>query len=201
MTGLEKIIQKIEDDCELECAGIIKKADDEAKLILEKAQVASEEVRQNIIKAADSQCIINIELANSKADLERKKNILSAKINIVNKVIENAMNKLKSLPDSEYFHAIELLIKRYAKKGCGTLRLSKRDLDRLPDNFEVHINQILKESGAYVQISREAINIDNGFILVYEDIEQNCTFDALLASTIDDIKDELNEVLFTRDSL
>lgn len=201
MTGLEKIIQKIEADSKIECNNVISEANDEAREILEKAKIVSEQNKQEIIKAALSKSQTELELASSRAELERKKSILAVKINIVNKVIEDALSRLKNLPDEDYFITVKKLIHVYAQKGCGILHFSAGDLKRLPENFESDVNEMFKDNGISVKISSEPVNIDSGFILVYDDIEQNCSFDALLNSSIDEIKDELYSKIFSGDSV
>jgi V/A-type H+-transporting ATPase subunit E len=73
-------------------------------------------------------------------------------------------------------------------------------LKRLPKNFESELNNLLL-AGCTVTISTKPENIDGGFVLVYDDIEQNCSFSSLLAAQIDAIKDELYAKMFKRDNL
>jgi len=66
--------------------------------------------------------------------------------------------------------------------------LSQKDLDRLPAGFANRLGDIT--------IAPQPVNISDGFILVYGDVEQNCTFDALVSARLDDIKDALNAYIF-----
>ncbi len=197
MSGLEKIIQKIEQDCKAECDDIIVKAESEAKEILDKAAREAELISSEIRDAALKENEKELAFVNSKAELDRKKGILAVKIDIVNSVIKTALSKLKELPDEEYFAKITSLVLKYAQKGVGTLCFSKRDLGRLPAGYELCLNGKLGD-GFSLKIASEPVDIDGGFVLVYGDVEQNCSFDALLASSTDEIKDELYGLLFKR---
>lgn len=201
MTGIEKIIAKIEDDCKVICDDIIGKANAEAQKILDNAEIEGAKAKEEAIQAAKSRCQTDIELANSKAEHERKKAILATKISIINEVIDESMKKLKSLPDADYFNAITLLINRFAQKGHGVLRFSKNDINRMPKDFEATINDMLRSSERSVEISETPIDIDGGFIIIYNEIELNCTFDSLLNASLEEIKDELYEEIFMRENI
>ena len=75
--------------------------------------------------------------------------------------------------------------------------LSAQDLQRLPQDFEDRINAEIYETGA-VQVSRTPKEIDNGFVLVYGDIEINCTLRAVFDERMDALKDLLHPLLFPR---
>ena len=85
----------------------------------------------------------------------------------------------------DYFAALEKLAVRNACKGEGELRLSKADLDRVPSGFIERINAELKDGS--VKLAAQGADIENGFILVYGDIEINCTFRALINEQKDTI--------------
>lgn len=201
MTGLGKIIAKIEDNGRTVCKDIISKADAQAQMILDNARSTAENSRLDAIDAANKKSKIDIELASSKAEHESKKTLLATKISIINDVIDEAMKKLKSLPDIEYFNTIKILVSQYACNGLGTLRFSQSDISRLPQSFEASLNEALKGSDRAIVISSEPVCIDGGFVIVYDDIEQNCSFDSLMNASLDEIKDALYEEIFMRDSI
>lgn len=201
MTGIEKIIMKIEEDCNVICENIISKAQAEAQAILNNAQLEAEKAKDDAIAAAKNKCETDIELARSKAEHEAKKTLLASKISIISDVIDEAMIKLKGLPDDEYFETIKILVGHYARSGLGTLHFSQRDINRLPQGFETLLNEAFRGSDRAVVISSEPVNVDGGFVIVYNDIEQNCSFDSLLLASLDRIKDALYEEIFMRVSV
>lgn len=195
MNGLDNIIAKINSDCEAECEDILSKAKAEARAIIEKAEAEAALERKDILNNALRENERENELLNSRVELESKKNLLALKIELVNGIIEEALSKIKALPDGEYFKVIKSLVAKYAQKGTGTLQFSKKDLDRLPSGFEAELNKGLGADSS-VTISSQPARIDGGFLLVYDNIDQNCSFEALLSSSVDEIKDKLFEMLF-----
>ena len=195
MSGLEKIIDKINADCKIECDSIISNAENKAKkLIDEKVLVANEEAEKIIAKAKE-QCALTDEKARNGAELLEKKIKLQVKNEIITEIIENAKTALKGLSDKEYFAIIEELIIANAGKGEGVLKFSSKDLERLPKDFEKTINAKLTD-GKTVKVSDMPLDIQGGVVLSYEDIEENCSFDALIETNIDTIRDKLNTEIF-----
>lgn len=201
MAGVEKIIEKIEEDCRINCEEVLRKANGEAQAILDQNQVECDVAGLAMLEAARAKCRADFDIAVSRAENEKKKAVLAAKIGKINGMIAEAIQRLTDLPAPEYFAMIQTLVSRYAVKGEGILHFSTKDSARIPAGFEEKLNEMLKDSGASVKISPEPATIGGGFILSYRDIEQNCTFEALLQASLDEIKDRLNDELFLRDRL
>ncbi len=195
MTGLNKIIEKIAQDSAAKCDGIIFNAQNEATKIKEAALELANEEKEAVIADANKEAKVIVDTAESGSELENKKMILATKVDIINKTIEEAERKLANMPDDEYFAAVYALVKKYSQAAEGEMLLSSNDLGRLPKDFESKVNEGLAD-GAKVTVSKTPSNISQGFILVYGDIEINCTFDALIDDARDDIKDELYSIIF-----
>lgn len=195
MAGLNKIIERIAQDSAAKCDGIIFDAQNEATKIKEAAEIQANNDKEATIAAANKDAKALIEMAESGAELEGKKLILATRVEIIEKAIEAASSKLSDMPDDEYFAAIYALVKKFAQAADGSMLLSKKDLGRLPSDFDKKVNAALPK-GAKLTLAKEPANISDGFILVYGDIEINCTFDALIAEQRDEIKDELYSIIF-----
>lgn len=195
MTGLNKIIEKIAQDSAAKCDGIIFNAQNEATKIKEAALELANEEKEAVITEANKEAKVIVDTAESGSELENKKMILATKVDIINKTIDEAEKKLAKMPEDEYFAALYALVKKYSQAAEGEMLLSSNDLGRLPKDFESKINEGLAD-GAKITVRKTATNISQGFILVYGDIEINCTFDALIDDARDDIKDELYSIIF-----
>ena len=114
---------------------------------------------------------------------------LSAKVEAVDAAIEAAYDAMCHMGA-----ALEKLAVRNACKGEGEMRLSKADLDRVPSGFVERINAGLKDGS--VKLAAQGADIENGFILVYGDIEINCTFRALINEQKDTIREKVCGVIF-----
>ncbi len=195
MAGLNKIIERIAQDSAAKCDSIIFDAQNEATKIKEAATAAANNDKEALIEAANKEAKAIVDMAESGAELDGKKLLLATRVEIIDKAIEAASEKLGNMPEEEYFAAIYALVKKYAQDAEGEMILSQKDLGRLPKDFNKKINADLAK-GAKLKVAKEPANISDGFILVYGDIEINCTFDALIAEQRDEIKDELNSIIF-----
>lgn len=109
-------------------------------------------------------------------------------------MLGRAVDVLKALPKREYFEMLKELAVKNAISGDGVMRFSKDDTAKLPQNFISNVNSALSGKGS-VSLG-ELCDIDSGFMLVYGDIDVNCTFSSLVSEKRDELFDELNKLLF-----
>lgn len=194
MSGLDRIIEKINADSLASCREITDQAQKRAQDIVSDADERAEQVYAEIIADAEkkAQSIMTMSEANVSGIARRAE--LSAKVEAVDAAIEAAYDAMCDMGADEYFAALEKLVVRNAGKGEGELRLSKRDLDRVPSGFADRINAALTDGS--VKLSGQSADIDNGFILVYGDIEINCTFRALINEQKDIVREKVCGVIF-----
>lgn len=197
MTGLEKIRKAIEDDADYAVAGILAQAEKEAAEIMEASKKEAEKKCSEIALKAENDVKAAYSRAESGASLLEKKILLDAKQQLINDVIMKARSYLSNLSDEEYLDVLLRLIKKNAHNKHGTIRLSKEDKNHLPENLDILIKGALSDKeGAALMISDEGANINGGFILIYGDIEENCTFDALFNAARDELQDKVYQLLF-----
>lgn len=194
MSGLDRIIEKINADSLASCREIADQAQKRAQDIVSDADERAEQVYAEIIADAEkkAQSIMTMSEANVSGIARRAE--LSAKVEAMDAAIEAAYDAMCDMGADEYFAALEKLAVRNAGKGEGELRLSKRDLDRVPSGFADRINAALTDGS--VKLSGQSADIDNGFILVYGDIEINCTFRALINEQKDIVREKVCGVIF-----
>lgn len=194
MAGLDKIIERIQKNSEINCDSILKDAQKQADEIRAASQKQSDSDVEKISAETDRKSKEIVDSAVSGSELEEKKEILSAKVEIINNVIDKVSQTLKDLPDDKYFDAVYKLAAKYARPEEGVMYLSSKDLKRLPAGFEKTLNSKLKQGS--ITVSKDPKDLDGGFILSYGGIEINCSFEALIKESEDDIKDELSRILF-----
>jgi V/A-type H+-transporting ATPase subunit E len=197
MTGLEKILKAIEDEAQAGADAVITEANKEAEVILTAARLEAEKKSSQIAEksAADVKSVIS--RAESAAALQEKKILLNTKQQIISNIITKARNSLAVLPDSEYMDIILKMVKKYAHNKAGKILFSAADKNRLPKDFNAGLAAALSgKAGAVLTIADETADIDGGFLLVYGDIEENCSFDALFSAAKDTLQDKVNSLLF-----
>ena len=195
MAGLDAMLQKIADNSKRQCDIIISNAKREADAMLSEARKKGEKAAAAIIEKAHAQADATLQRANSAARAYKSRALLATKVAIISEVQSLAIEHLKSLPDTEYADVIKKLAIRFASPGDGELCLSTADASRLPEGFEADLNAILKQKGASLRLKIRN-QASGGFILVYGDIEHNCTFEALLEDKREQLKDSINRELF-----
>ena len=189
MTGLEKIVKRIEEDAVATATIIINEAEEKALEISASAQIESEQKKKEIEDRSRIEVSACWNRGESAANLVNKKLILKAKQEIIENVITRAKEMLIELPEKEYFEVIEKMLKKYTLEKSGQIMFSSHDKARLPQNF-------IDSLSPNLTISEKVVNIDGGFILVYGDVEENCSFDALFFATRESLQDQVCEVLF-----
>ena len=195
MAGLDAILEKIEKDSKKQCDAILEDARRRAQAICEQAKAEGKESADTILESAKRRAELVVRRAQSAADTNLKRALLAQKVDIIEEVLKAAVTRINSLPDTEYADALKKLAIRNALAGDGELHLSKADLARLPAGFESDLNSALAKKGASLQL-REDDRVLGGFILVYGDVEQNCTFEALIEAKREQLKDSINRELF-----
>lgn len=195
MAGLEVILQTIADDSQKQCAAILARARQEAEELRTAAEQQADAQSADVLAQAQKQAEGMLQKADSAAKTIQSRALLAEKVAIIDEVLAEAVAALKSLPDDRYAATMQTLAVRYARPGEGVLRVSPEDAARLPVNFESSLNARLAGQGAalHVQTVPQAVG---GFVLVYGDMEQNCTVDALLSAMRDELKDSVNRALF-----
>lgn len=194
MTGLEKILSTIEQDSNDRCREITEQAQKQAQEIIDAASAKAQEDIANARASVDKRVAEHDGAIEVSVSMTKNRIILAGKLDIISSTLERALEVIKALPKKEYFEILKGLILKNVRKGEGVLRLSKEDTEKLPSNFIDSINNALKR-GYKISLG-ESADIDSGFILVYGDIDINCSFDAVASAKREELRDTLNEMLF-----
>ena len=195
MTGLERIKEKILIQSQENCDKIIQDANMQAKSIIRQARDDANSKAFEIINKADKNAVRKNAVSKSTAESITRNRYLEIRNAILNDVISAAYLEIEKFSDEKYFDMIKRLCVKNILTGECTMHLNGYDLGRLPENFEYSINEEIYEKGA-VMICSEAVDIENGFILRYGDVEVNCTFRSVFDESMDSLKDMLSAFMF-----
>lgn len=196
MTGLEKILERIQAGAELQAADIMDAARKEADLILKQADAATETQSAELVDKTRQQAELIGRIADSGSELEGRKLLLSLRQEIIGGVIDEALKRLRTLPAEQYFAVCERLACRFADKGEGQIVFSAADRQRLPEGFLDALNAKLAQKGAKLTLADDTVDSDGGFVLRYGGIEENCSFAAIAEQDRDSLSDQLGRILF-----
>ncbi len=193
MSGLEKIISQIEYESNDRCRTIIEEANKKADEIIKDAEESAQKILSDNDEKTAKKLDSMAQIALSSSEFAKSKILLKSKLETIDETLKKSLDEIKNLPDGEYFEIIKALIISNSRNQKGSLCLSEKDKKRLPKGFVESVNKELKDSEI---VLGDSVDIDGGFILVYEDIDINCSFDAIASSKLDELRDALNSVLF-----
>ncbi len=196
MTGLDKIINKINADTQAECDSIIKAVEEQCKAIIEQGEAQGQQLAKDMISAADKDAEKTLEIGDSAAEQFIKQSLLKARVEAINETLGKALGQLKALPDGEYFDAVIKIAADNSMPGKCLAKLGKNDLDRLPTDFAEKLSKALAEKGAECSLSSEPAETESGVLLDYGDIVVNCSFEAIIEEDADEYKALINGILF-----
>lgn len=194
MTGLETIISQIAQDAKAEADELLAQANASASELTENAKLEAEKQTAAVLRKGDVQAKEIRERAESAAQLEKRNRLLRFKQQLIGEMIDSTRDALEKAPDEVYFSTLLKLAARFSQKGRGELRLNARDLSRLPADFEKSLKQAVPESE--ITVSRTPCDIESGFLLIYGEIDVNCTFRAIFDAAADQLRDAAGAVLF-----
>ena len=189
MSGLDKIIARLNEECDVQCAEILSAAAEKAASITARAQADGNETIKTYEAEAERKAAQTVARAKSAASLDDRRAALQVRASLVDETLEQAKRVLLDGGDEAYFAAMKTLAVRYAREEAGELVFGAADLARLPADFTEGLP-------ANTVLSAEPAPIENGFLLKYGGVEINCTPDALFSAARDDLKLKAAQLLF-----
>ena len=191
MSGLEKILEHIKSEATDTADEMLRKAKAEAEKIVDAEKKDAAFRADQIKRQSEVDVTATRNRIQSAGDLKEKRMILEAKQKEIDNVFTATMEYLSNLDDATYFGIIERMIPRYADGIEGTIRFNAKDLARVPESTK----KVAKDN--LLTLSDEPADIESGFILVYRNIEENCSFDALISASREDLQDKIGQILFS----
>lgn len=197
MTGLDKIIDRIISEASETAAGRRAEAEKQAESIINQARSDAENIQTSAKNKAQSETADLRARAASSADMYRKTKILEAKQNIIADVLDKAYETVVNMETGDYFDMLLGLLDAHVLPRDGKMYLSGADYARMPSDFAQRAGAIAESKGGSIEISVDDGNIENGFILVYGGIEENCTIGAVFEAKRDRLSDKAQKILFS----
>ena len=159
MSSGDKILNRISLDCDERISQIGAETDEKCAQIMAQAKLDADKISAEIADRAQSKVKQMQAASKSRCDLETRNAFLKRRREEIDKTYSEILNKMKNLPDEDYFE----LIYTFAKKlngMSGVVLLNKKDMNRLPKNFLAR----LEECGVKAELSKTPCDIESGFI-------------------------------------
>ena len=196
MTGLEKMKSQILDEAKALADSKVAEANRRAEEILEEAKADAEKSVASISQRSDKDVANYRERILSSIDLQKRTKLLAAKQEVIADVLDQSYDRLKTMDTGEYFAMLLKLAEKYVLPQEGFMYFSQADLSRMPDGFKSDVKKLAEAKGGMLDISGEGRNIENGFVLAYGGIEENCTLRAIFDAKRDEFADKIHHILF-----
>lgn len=197
MTGLDAILEAIEQDGQRAAQEILSQAREQAEEIGRQGQRDAIRRRGEILEDAPRQARHEAERVRTAAQREQRRILLEARQELIRESIRQAEESLAQLEGADYFAVLLRLAAAHALPQAGEMVLSPRDRERLPADFPGKLREALPEGASLTISARTEPGIQGGFLLVYGGIEENCTFRALFDAKEEELQDLANRVLFS----
>lgn len=196
MGGLDKIIGHISHDAENEVKSVLDAAKAQAESIVNDAKEKTAEECDRINKKAATEVQSILDRGRSSAELKTKQILLTGRQELISETINMVRDRLNSLSDEEYAEFITGLFAKHVPNKDAVLELNAADMKRIPKEVLDGFVKKAEEAGAKLTVSGEEAGIKNGFVLDFGEIEENCTFDALIDQNIEELQDKVKSLLF-----
>lgn len=113
----------------------------------------------------------------SAAQMEGRKTILAAKQTVMEQVYDKALEKLLSLPRTQYIEVLAALLAQASPEGRGEAIFSAADRETAG---QAAVDAANAKTGGHLMISAETAPIRGGFLLRQGSVEVNCAFETLV---------------------
>ena len=194
MNGIEKLTQQITADAQVEIDAILAEAQEKAAAITaDYAQRADKAAAERLSKGTEAAAQREERLV-AMADMERRKELLAAKQEMVGRAFDRALEQLCSLPDEEYVALLTRLAVSASTSGKEQLIFSPKDRSRVGEQVVTAANAAL--SGGALTLSEQTRPMTGGLILSDGSVEVNCTFETLIRLQRGAIAGDVANVLF-----
>lgn len=178
MNGIEKIIQRIDADAQLEIDRVLDEAKAAAKGITAQYQERAAAEKAELAAKNEKAAAEREERLVSAAQMEARKAALAARQEMVDAAYMRALEKLCTMPDEQYTAVLsELLVRASAGGDGGEAVFSPKDRERVGKAAVEKANAV---SGKQLRLSDETAPIKGGFVLKSKKVEVNCTFETLV---------------------
>lgn len=198
MNNIEKIIGRIADDAQAQIDKINAEYAENSAKLREEYEFKTKQACSEIMEKAEQNAAVIAERRESASQMDAGKLVLSAKQKILSDVFHKASEKLCNLPEDEYVSLLAKLAADHAESGEEKIVLSAKDKEQLGQAVCDHANKLLEQKGkkGALKLSEETRAIEGGLILVSGKIEFNCEIEKLVASYKSELSMEVAKILF-----
>lgn len=183
MTNLKHLIKKIVQDAEDEAKSYLKDAEAQRKAILEEKRNAAEEKVATMIERAKREATLIKDQTVSAANIHARDEVLRAKGEVIDRVINDVLDTLEALDDEAYIQFLTNRLKKETISDNAQL-IVPEDKHHLVERLDLSIEVKTDET------------VQSGFMIKEGRITRNQTFASIIAYERDDLQLKIARQLF-----
>lgn len=196
MTGLEKMTNQILAQAKESAEEKLREVNWQAQEILESAKAQAQKSAEDIARRSQADIARQQDKNRSSIDMQKRMQILSAKQEVIAEVLEEAYARLTTMEDSEYYTMLLQILDKHVLAQEGEIFFSEKDRKNMPTDFLDKVKEMAQKKGGSLSAPEEGRAVENGFILVYGGVEENCTLRAMFDAKKDELSDIIHRLLF-----
>ncbi len=194
MTGLEKLLAKLDEENRAACEAVLAEARREADRLKAQARQTAGQQADEIVAKARKAAADQERLARSAAAMRQRQKSLEARVGAVDEAVRRARAQLESLGGDAFYDAVARLAAAGAMAGAGTLYMTGDDVRDMPADFADRLNAAVGP-GKRLTVAARALP-SRGAVIDYGDIEVDLRFSELIAADEDALRTLAQRILF-----
>ena len=198
MKGLDKITERILSEARADADAVIAEAKGQAEEIMVNYEAEAKAAYDERLAKGKADAASGADRKERTARLQAKKDILSAKQELIDKAYALAQEQLLEMSAEEYTGFLADKACKASINGNEQIVLNKKDREAIGEAVAAAANAKLAGAGkpANMTLSEETADILGGLFLKKGDISVNCSIETLLAIGREDLDARVAGILF-----
>ena len=195
MAGIDSIIDRILKDAKESADARVARAEEDAAKLLSKKKEQAKEEELRMLKEAEAVIASQARQSRATQNTKSQRRILTERVAMIDEILEEAKKRIRNLPKEDRLAIVSDFVLANSEGADGVLILSEQDQKELPGSF---LSDLSTKTGSKITLSDKAGDFDCGCILICGDYEYNGTLDAIVSDRENEIRDTINQVLFSK---
>ena len=195
--SIERIKNYIIENAQKEAEQLIKTAGEQFRNETESARLSLEKKYQEMLHADEKHLREDMKRYLGKLRSDCKMELLEVKNRVIDGVMERAICRIQSLPDSDYLILIGKWLTKIPDHTEGQMLVNAHDLKRINNAF---IDDINKGRKARISLNTTAVDIKGGFIVKTRHYEIDYALDTVVKNLRTALIPKLNDMLQLSDT-
>lgn len=196
--SLATIIKKIDEEAEAQCQELIAQAREEDEQIVTYARVKAREEAANILRHAEEELQTVKSKHKATTLLHLRKEKLDNRQRILQEVFTETLRRVAALTPDQRRAITKTILLSVMEERQGNILPSASDQPLIDQAFLQEINDELAQQGRSLRftLSERTAEIDQGFIVDFEDFDVNYSVEKVLTGLWEDMKGDVSKRLF-----